>query len=480
MANPEGRRQDDARATHVHCEIGGSAVALTADQLRLSGAFVPSLSPPEIDAEFELTLRSPVGEAVLRALVVQVITREQALQSGRTAGFGVLFLDLADDQRAFIGLTLDALDRAARAQAQAEAAAAAARRRPSPPRPRMRIPSSPLEPPVATTRKRKLSAEGTATLQRLRSELEKLPTRSPSAVLGLEPTADAETARNAFLEISKRCHPHVYARFDSAEINTAATDLFIAYKRAYSTVRANTRSAAKAAAGTAPSAGQRAPAETAVLASPLPSAAQMDPAIAFDVATPAPSRSDAAPRDGGGPAAAQPSTSDPSPPPSRSMQPAAARALAQQLGQTFGGRVAMTSAQRSPAREPAVTPRSSFNPQYSAVVSDGPRTSERRTAADTEMALRAALKHLAGSRFDQAELELERLCELRPDHRDSHVWLHVCRARKLKAERRLDAAIEHYRAVLALDPQHREASEHVARGRKRGGMVGKWFSGDDE
>ena len=476
MANPEGRRQEDARATQVHCEFGGSTAALNADQLRLSGAFVPSLSPPAIDTEIELTLRSPVGEAVLRALVVQVITREQAVQSGRAAGFGVLFLDLADDQRAFIGLTLDALDRAARAQAQAQAAAAAARRRPSPPRPR--IPSSPLEPPVATTRKRKLSAEGTATLQRLRSEFEKLPTRSPSAVLGLEPTADAETARNAFLEISKRCHPHVYARFDSTEINTAATDLFIAYKRAYSTVRANTRSAAKPAAGTAVAAGQRA---AEPVASASASAIQMDPPVGFELATPLPPRPETALRNGGSPAAVQAGAGDSSPPPARSSRPtpAAARALAQ-LGQNLGGRIAVPSAQRCPAREPAVTPRSSFNPQYSAVVSERPRTPERRGPADTEMALRAALKHLAGSRFDQAELELERLCELCPDHRDSQVWLHVCRARKLKAERRPDAAIEHYRAVLALDPQHREANEHVARGRKRGGVVGKWFSGDDE
>src|SRR5690349_9184663 len=111
MANPEGRRG----ATQVFCEIDGLAIALSPDQLRLSGAFVPSPSPPPMDAEIELTLCSPVGDAVLRALVVQVVTPEQAAQSGRSAGFGVLFLDLVDDQRAFIGLTLDALDRAPRA-----------------------------------------------------------------------------------------------------------------------------------------------------------------------------------------------------------------------------------------------------------------------------------------------------------------------------------------------------------------------------
>ena len=46
--------------------------------------------------------------------------------------------------------------------------------------------------------------------------------------------------------------------------------------------------------------------------------------------------------------------------------------------------------------------------------------------------------------------------------------------------RRPDAAADHYRAVLALDPDHREASEHVGRGKKRVGLVGKWLRGDDE
>ena len=324
---------------------------------------------------------------------------------------------------------------------------------------------------MATTRKRKLSAEGTATLQRLRAELEKLPTRSPSAVLGLEPTADAETARTAFLEISKRCHPHVYARFDSSEINTAATELFIAYKRAYSAVRATTRSAPKAAAGTAVSTSSPS-IEAAVPSAPAPApvALAMDPAVGFELATPLPPRAHSAVVSNGGEATPARRSSPPPPPPG-------ARALAQHLGQSFGGRVAIANAQRSPVRESAAV-RSSLNPQAVAVVSDRPRAQERR-AVDTEMALRAALKHLAGARYEQAELELEALCELCPEHRDSQVWLHVCRARRQKAAQRNDAALDHYRAVLALDPEHREAIEHVGRGKKRGG-VGKWFSGDDE
>jgi len=471
MANPEGRHG----ATQVHCEVAGFAVALGPDQLRPSGAFIPSPSPPAIDAEIELTLHSPVGDAVLRALVVQVITREQAAQSGRSAGFGVLFLDLVDDQRAFIGLTLDALDRAQRAEA---AAAAEARKRTAATRrPRPRIPSTPLEPPVATTRKRKLSAEGTSTLQRLRKELEKLPTRSPFAVLGIEPNADPETARSAFLEISKRCHPHVYARFDSAEINTAATDLFIAYKRAYSTVRANARVPAGAAAGTAVGAAQQAEPANASSPSPVPASQRIDSGAPAVVRSESPAmRSEPADDP-----AAKPVSQEGASTRQSSPTPPAARALAQHLGQDFGGRVTLRPAARAAVRARSAAAAISEPPgaRTASVTSDRPQGAERR-AANLEIALHAALKHLAGSRFDQAELELERLCELSPEHRHCRVWLHVCRARKHKAARRPDAALEHYRAVLALDPEHREAAEHLARSKKRGGVVGKWFSGDDE
>ncbi len=432
MANPEGRHG----AIRVECEVDGVTVTLAPDQLRPSGAFVPasmdsgtasaprgdaSLQP--IDAEIELILRSPVGEAVLRALVVQVITLEQAAQSGRKPGYGVLFLDLVDDQRAFIGLTLDALDRAERAAQAAQAAET--RRRLTPTRPRPRIPSSPLEPPSIATRKRKLCAEGSETLRRLQTELQKLPARSPFAVLGLEQDADAETARLAYLTVSKRYHPHVYARFDSEEINTAATDLFIAYKRAYTTVRSSIRPPKQPSAPTTTSAAPR-PERPPT----LPPPAAVVPVI---VKTEVTQQRHSIPVKHG-----------PSP-------------LSPQLTRSS-----------IPVRAPAVT-------------SDRPAQTGRRAAVDADMALSAALKHLAGSRFDQAELELERLCEQHPEHRDSQVWLHVCRARRLKAARRPEAALDHYRAVLAIDPEHREAIEHVGRGKKRGGgLVGKWFSGDDE
>jgi hypothetical protein len=392
-------------------------------------------------------------------LVVQVIWPDQAAQSGRTAGYGVLFLDLADDQRAFIGLTLDAIDRAQRAEAAAEAA----RRRMTPPKPRQRIPSSPLEPAAQTTRKRKLSAEGADLLRKLRTELEKLPTRTPFAVLGLEPDADAEATRNAFLQISKRSHPHVYARFDSPEINTAATELFIAYKRAYATARTLARPAARPSA------------RAAATRTSVPDEIEMLPSATPSNPTPPPKRECIS---------SKPSVANSEKParasiPPPASPPAAARALAQQLGHQLPPRTSMPVVQRSaPQNRSAVVPLRASQPQGS--ISNSERVQDPRRTFDAEIALGSALKHLASSRFDQAEHELEQLCQLRPGHRDAQIWLRVCRARRLKAERKAELAQEEYRSVLELDPEHREALENVGPRRRRGGIGGKWFGGGDE
>ena len=471
MANPEGRQ---GAPTSVRCVVDGLAVALSPEHLRPSGAFIPSNSPQAIDAEITMTLHSPFGDAVLRALVVQVITREQAALSGRIAGYGVLFLDLADDQRAYIGLTLDALDRAQRQALAAERELAAKARRLTPARPRQRIPSSPLEPTIYTKRKRKLSAEGADALRRLRTELEKLPTRTPFAVLGLEADSDAEATRDAFLRISKRCHPHVFARYDSPEINTAATELFIAYKRAYATARTLARPVSKRPSNRGPA------------MEPLPTASGAAPALRGGASSAPPVPANASPAQA--PRKPEDISAIPSPvddlparpsAPAPAMPPPAARALAQQLGHQLPPRVSIPVVQRSAARDrSAVVPLRASIPSRAGNSSDRPQ--ESRRTFDAEIALGSALKHLASSRFEQAQLELEQLCALRPGHRDSQIWLRLCRARRLKAERKPDAAIEEYRAVLELDPEHREALEHVGPRRKRGGLGGKWFGGDDE
>jgi hypothetical protein len=166
------------------------------------------------------------------------------------------------------------------------------------------------------------------------------------------------------------------------------------------------------------------------------------------------------------------------PPPA--SPPPAARALAQHLGHQLPPRVSMSPVLRSAPRDrSAVVPLRASQPQAAAPNSE--RSIDPRRTFDAEVALGSALKHLASSRFDHAELELEQLCQLRPGHRDAQIWLRVCRGRRLKAERKAELAQEEYRAVLELDPEHREALENVGPRRRRGGGIGgKWFDGGDE
>ncbi|MFI5309400.1 MAG: hypothetical protein ACHQ53_18740 [Polyangiales bacterium] len=181
--------------------------------LSTAGVFVAVRAQLALDHEVSLVLRSPIGELPLRGQVVQVISEQRAATEARRAGFGILFVNLGDDHRAFIALTLDALHRQQQEQARAANARATA--------------------DLQAQRDR----EREETLDRLRGELELLSGRAPWEVLGVVASATPETVRGAFLAASKRYHPHVFARFDCHEISAAATELFIAHKRAVKRMR---------------------------------------------------------------------------------------------------------------------------------------------------------------------------------------------------------------------------------------------------
>jgi hypothetical protein len=190
------------------------------------GLFIPTHQPLELDREIDVRLRSPIGMLRARAHVVQVITQEEAAREGRRAGFAVVFIGLADDQRAWIDLTLRAISDGVTAGAVSGAA---------------RLPSSPIEKPPtlpapsspATERRQGFASQAPKMLARLEQELVDIAGKAPWELLGVDQHADPETARAAFLEVCKRYHPHTYARFDSVDVSRIATQLFIAHKRAY-------------------------------------------------------------------------------------------------------------------------------------------------------------------------------------------------------------------------------------------------------
>ncbi len=390
----------------VYCEVDGVASELPGEHLRQEGLFVPTPEPLAVDREVELFLRSPAGSIVLRGLVVQVIDCADAAAQGRSPGYGVLFLDLKDEQRAWITQTRAALQPPRRSIAQPAAPAVAAPAKTTP-----RIED-------AVERARSARKVGTATLRtntltQLEAELASLKSRSPSELLGLAAPQDVEGAHRAFLVLSKRYHPHVYARYDSAEITRLATEIFIVYKRAYATIRSGGKDG-----GAQRSVGSERP----------------------------PAMSQAAP-------AAQRSASTPPPPTSLRAPPTSLRAPSSSLR--------------------AGAPRASLSPSADPMA---------RRIADAELLLASGLRHLAASRFDRAEVDLVKAARLAPERIDMVIWLHVGCARTHKAGGRAEEAAASYRKVLELDPQHREAREHLdpPAERRRGGLMSKWLGrGED-
>jgi hypothetical protein len=211
-----GERRD-AEGHGLYCEIDGSPVSLLAEDLTTAGFFVQTTTPKAMDREVEIFVRSPVGELHALGQVVQVVDERRAKAEKRRTGYGVLFTTLEDDQRAFIGLTLDALERKQRAKAQAAAKS-------------VPVPVAATVPPPSPTSAHEIKQIAAD----LRAELTKLQGKTAWTALGLEPDASLASAKESFLRTSKRFHPHKFARHNSAEITKLATEVFIAYKRSYS------------------------------------------------------------------------------------------------------------------------------------------------------------------------------------------------------------------------------------------------------
>jgi tetratricopeptide (TPR) repeat protein len=218
-------------------------VELDATDLKRSGLFVQTTADLQMDLEVEVFLRSDLGEVTVTAQVVQAVSYERAAAEGRRPGFGLLFTHLADDASAFIGLTLDAARRNGNAAAGeadpvrktggSRAKAARRRHRATALAKRGHGGPAPGETPVIRTD----DPEVRELLTRLEGELDAARGKSPWALLELDSGADADSAKAAFIQASKRYHPHAYAHYDSERISATVTELFIAHKRAYTTIK---------------------------------------------------------------------------------------------------------------------------------------------------------------------------------------------------------------------------------------------------
>lgn len=84
-------------------------------------------------------------------------------------------------------------------------------------------------------------ASTTELIAGLHAELFALQQRDDLGVLGLDRTADEDTVRRAYLELSKRYHPHRFARYRSAEASRLANELYVLVQGAYGRITGSHR-----------------------------------------------------------------------------------------------------------------------------------------------------------------------------------------------------------------------------------------------
>ncbi|HEX2676645.1 MAG TPA: PilZ domain-containing protein [Polyangiales bacterium] len=186
----------------MYCEIDNAAAAVTLDDLNAGGVFVQTTTSPLLDSEVDVFLQLRDVAFHARGHVVQVVSKERGIAEGRRPGFGLLFTNVGDPERAELKRAIE--------QAHAEVLAAT--------RP-------PEEDPVERD-----------VLAKLGAELRALANKAPWQVLGVAQDCDAETLKQAFFQASKRYHPHQYAKYRHPKINPIVTELFIAHKRAYTSL----------------------------------------------------------------------------------------------------------------------------------------------------------------------------------------------------------------------------------------------------
>jgi DnaJ-class molecular chaperone len=73
-------------------------------------------------------------------------------------------------------------------------------------------------------------------LEQLKQELTQVDEKTDWAMLGVSQGASPEQVKAAFFQASKRYHPHLFARYSHPEIKRIVTELFIAHKRAFTTM----------------------------------------------------------------------------------------------------------------------------------------------------------------------------------------------------------------------------------------------------
>jgi hypothetical protein len=193
-------------------------------ELSTAGLFVETPTPLPVDSEVDVFVRIGAVRFEASGHVVKTVSCEQAKISGRKPGYGLLFTNIDDAARAQLRRGIDIL---VRQRSDAQRAAAATPEKTG---------SRPAEPQPSASAAPGIDPLEQELLDRLRTELRALDSKTPWGILGVSQGADLTDAKLAFFAASKRYHPHLFSRYAAAEIKQLVTQLFIAHKRAYDTM----------------------------------------------------------------------------------------------------------------------------------------------------------------------------------------------------------------------------------------------------
>ncbi|MDD9942765.1 MAG: hypothetical protein OXU20_17120 [Myxococcales bacterium] len=255
------RAESTAEGPAVYCEIEGLEVTVDLGTFTPVSTFLRTPAPFVIDQELEVFLRAPAGSLTISALVVQVVTFEEAVASGTLPGIGVLFTDLNSDQREFLRRLASANEStkpppSPAASKRPHTSGGRARRTNAKRINGRQATTRKLDPkvvrrPVELTRKinpRSLRAKPPspaepvdAVIQSLRKQLDRLSSHAPWRVLKISNGAGQDEAKAAYLRLTKEYHPHRFAHYHNDEVTNLVTQIFIGIKQAYQTTCRRTR-----------------------------------------------------------------------------------------------------------------------------------------------------------------------------------------------------------------------------------------------
>jgi hypothetical protein len=233
----------------LHCEIDGLPAELDRSELSAAGAFVVTTQPLQVDSEVAIFLRLGEQRFEMTGHVVHNVSWEHAAKSGKKPGYALLFTNLAAAERKRLGTATQSArsnslqPRASRASgtpkvsakastppktSAAPKASTAPKAAPPPNREPAPAPQKPATPSY--------DAAELALLEQLKRELAQAEEKTAWALLGVSQGAEPERFKAAFFQASKRYHPHLFARYAHPEIKRLVTELFIAHKRAFTTM----------------------------------------------------------------------------------------------------------------------------------------------------------------------------------------------------------------------------------------------------